>query len=190
MAALIIGLVIFFGMHSIAIFSPEIRSGAMQRLGEGAWKGVYGLASLIGLGLMIYGFGLARGASVVLYTPPSWMRHAALPLMLPVFPLVIAAYLPGRIKAATKHPMLAAVKLWAFAHLLVNGRLADVLLFGGFLVWAVADRISLKRRPPQKLRTAAAGRFNDLWAVVPGLALYALVVGWLHLRLFGVSPLG
>ena len=190
MTTLIIGLVIFFGLHSIAIVSPEFRSDAMHRLGEGAWKGVYGLASLVGLGLMIYGFGLARGASVVLYTPPSWMRHVALLLMLPVFPLLIAAYLPGRIKAATKHPMLAAVKFWAFAHLLVNGRLADVLLFGGFLAWAVADRISLKRRPPQYARAAPIMRFNDLWAVVLGLALYAFTIGWLHARLFGVSPLG
>jgi uncharacterized membrane protein len=106
-----------------------------------------------------------------------------------VFPLLLAAYLPGRIKAAFKHPMLAAVKFWALAHLLSNGRLADVLLFGGFLAWAVVDRISLKRRT-QAIRTAAPGRLNDLIAVVLGLALYGFFVARAHLWLFGVSPLG
>jgi uncharacterized membrane protein len=110
--------------------------------------------------------------------------------MLPVFPLIFAAYLPGRIKAVMKHPMLAAVKLWAFAHLLSNGTLADVLLFGGFLAWAVLDRISLKRRPAQAPRTAPARPFNDLIAVVLGLAVYALFIGWAHRWLIGVSPLG
>src|SRR5882672_6937680 len=123
------------------------------------------------------------------YTPPHWMRHATLLFMLPVFPLILAAYLPGRIKSATKHPMLAAVKFWAFGHLLANGLLADVLLFGAFLAWAVVDRISLKRRP-QTIKTAPPGRFNDAVAVVLGLALYALFIGWAHFRLFGVSPLG
>jgi uncharacterized membrane protein len=110
--------------------------------------------------------------------------------MLPVFPLLLAAYLPGRIKTAMKHPMLAAVKFWAFAHLLSNGFVADVLLFGAFLVWAICDRISLKRRPPQTIRTAPQRRFNDLIAVVAGLALYAIFIFWAHARLFGVSPLG
>lgn len=187
---MIIGLVIFFGAHSIAIVSPGFRNRALQRLGEGAWKGLYGLTSLAGFGLMVYGFGLAREVPVVVYAPPNWMRYVTLLLMLPVFPLLIAAYLPGRIKTAAKHPMLAAVKFWAFAHLLVNGRLADVLLFGGFLAWAVMDRISLKRRPPQKVRTAPPGPFNDLIAVALGLAIYAATIGWAHLRLLGAAPLG
>ena len=118
------------------------------------------------------------------------MRHVTFLLMLPVFPLVLAAYLPGRIKTATKHPMLAAVKFWAFGHLLANGLLSDLLLFGGFLAWAVIDRISLKRRPPRPVFTAPAGRFNDGVAIVLGLALYVLFIGWAHVRLFGVSPLG
>lgn len=190
MAVLIIGLALFLGVHSISIASPELRNGAVQRFGEGAWKGLYGLVSLGGFVLIIYGFGLARQAPVVLYAPPPWMRHVTFLLMLPVFPLLVAAYLPGRIKAATKHPMLAAVKFWALAHLLANGTLADVLLFGGFLAWAVLDRISLKRRPPQMLRTAAARPFNDAIAIVLGLALYGLFIAWAHVRLFGVSPLG
>jgi len=189
MAVLVAGLVIFLGVHSVAIFAPGLRTRALGRWGEGAWKAAYGLISLIGFALLVYGFGVARQSPVVLYTPPHWMRHVTLLLMLPVFPLILAAYLPGRIKTAAKHPMLAAVKFWAFGHLLANGLLADVLLFGGFLGWAVVDRISLKRRT-QMIKTAPPGRFNDPIAVVLGLALYALFIGWAHVRLFGVSPLG
>lgn len=188
MSLLIIGLVLFLGVHSVAIVAPNLRAGAVVRLGEGAWKGLYALVSLVGFILICYGFGLARQAPVLLYAPPAWLRHLALILMLPVFPLILAAYLPGRIKTAAKHPMLAAVKLWAFAHLLANGTLADVLLFGGFLIWAVADRISLKRRP-QAVRTAPPGPWNDAIAVVLGLAIYAVLLGWGHVRLFGVPPL-
>ncbi len=190
MGILIAGLVTFLGVHSLAFAAPGLRDRAVLRLGEGAWKGLYALISLIGLVLIVHGFGLTRRAPMALYAPPGWMRDLTFLFMLPVFPLLIAAYLPGRIKTAAKHPMLAAVKLWAFAHLLANGTLADVLLFGGFLAWAVLDRISLKRRPPQPLRTAPAGRLNDVIAVVLGLALYAWFIGWAHVRLFGVSPLG
>lgn len=190
MTLLIVGLVLFLGVHSVAIVAPTLRARAVNRMGEGPWKGMYALVSLVGFGLICYGFGLARQAPVVLYAPPTWASHVAMILMLPVFPLVLAAYLPGRIKTAAKHPMLAAVKFWAFAHLLANGLLADVLLFGGFLVWAVLDRISLKRRAvPQVLRTAKPGPWNDAIAVVAGLAIYVLVIGWAHVRLFGVSPL-
>jgi uncharacterized membrane protein len=189
MGLMILGLVLFLGIHSVAIVSPGLRAGVSSRLGEGAWKGLYSLVSLAGLVLIVYGFGLARQDGIVLYSPPLWLRRAALLLMLPVFPLIIAAYLPGRIKSAAKHPMLASVKFWALAHLLANGLLADVVLFGAFLAWAVADRISLKRRAPRALPTAPAGRWNDAIAVVLGLAIYGLLIGWGHLRLFGVSPL-
>jgi uncharacterized membrane protein len=190
MPLLIAGLVLFLGVHSVAIVAPSFRNRTIQRMGEGAWKGLYALISLAGFVLICYGFGLARQAPVVLYSPPTWLRHLALLVMLPVFPLLIAAYLPGRIKTAAKHPMLAAVKFWAFAHLLANGSLADVLLFGGFLAWAVVDRISVKRRAtPQVLRTAPPGPWNDAIAVVLGLAVYALLIEWAHVRLFGVSPL-
>jgi uncharacterized membrane protein len=190
MTLLIVGLVLFLGVHSIVIVAPTLRARTIQRLGEGAWKGLYALVSLLGFVLICYGFGQARQAPVILYSPPTWLRHVALILMLPVFPLVLAAYLPGRIKTAAKHPMLAGVKFWALAHLLANGSLADVLLFGGFLVWAVADRLSLKRRStPQVARTAPPGPWNDVIAVVLGLAIYVLLIGWAHVRLFGVSPL-
>ncbi len=190
MGILILGLVIFLGVHSVAIFAPAVRVRARGSLGEGPWKGLYSLVALAGFVLIVYGFGLARQAPVVLYTPPHWMRHVTFLLMLPVFPLLLAAYLPGRLKTAAKHPMLVAVKLWAFAHLLANGMLADVLLFGGFLVWAVLDRISVKRRPQSPAHTAPPNKFNDVLAVVLGLALYGFFIGWAHLRLFGVSPLG
>src|SRR5450631_3392500 len=187
MAYLIAGLVIFLGMHSVAIVAPRAGAGARERLGEGAWKGLYAVISLGGLVLIVLGFGWARQTPVVLYTPPRWMHHVTFLFMLPVFPLLLAAYLPGRIKAAAKHPMLAAVKLWAFGHLLANGTLADVLLFGGFLAWAVMDRISLKRRS-QAIKTAPPGKFNDIIAILLGLALYVVFIVWAHVRLFGVSP--
>lgn len=191
MSLLILGLMLFLGVHSIAIVSPAFRAATIHRLGERAWKGLYALVSLVGFVLIVRGFGLAHQAPVVLYSPPTWLRPVTLLLMLPVFPLLIAAYLPGRIKTAAKHPMLAAVKLWAFAHLLANGSAADVLLFGGFLAWAVVDRVSMKRRSvPQVVPTAPPGPWNDAIAVVLGLAIYALLIGWAHARLFGVSPIG
>jgi uncharacterized membrane protein len=190
MSLLIVGLVLFLGVHSVAIVSPDLRGRVVQGMGEGPWKGLYALVSLVGFVLICYGFALTRQAPVILYSPPAWLRHVALLLMLPVFPLLIAAYLPGRIKTAAKHPMLAAVKFWALAHLIANGSLADVLLFGGFLAWAVVDRISLKRRPVRAaLRTAPPGTWNDVIAVVLGLGIYALLIGWAHVRLFGISPL-
>jgi uncharacterized membrane protein len=149
----------------------------------------YSLLSLAGLLLIIKGFALARAAPVVVYLPPHWLRDVARLLMLPVFPLLFAAYLPGRIQRTLKHPMLVAVKCWALAHLLANGMAADLLLFGSFLAWAVIDRISLKRRPARAVPGLPASAANDAIAVVLGLAVYALVVMWAHLRLFGVSPL-
>jgi len=190
MTVLIVGLCLFLGVHSLAIVAPNFRERSLRRFGEWGWKGAYGLVSLLGVVLIVHGFALTRAAPVVLYTPPAWMRHITFLLMLPVFPLLLAAYLPGRIKTAVKHPLLAAVKFWACAHLLINGRLADVLLFGGFLLWAVVERISLKRRPRQNPRTAPPGRWNDAIAIAAGLALYAFFIAWAHLRLFGVSPLG
>jgi uncharacterized membrane protein len=189
MSYLIIGLVLFLGVHSVAIVASDWRDRTLARMGEGPWKGLYSVISIAGFVLLIWGYGLARQTPTVLYMPPVWMRYVTAALMLPVFPLLLAAYLPGRIRAALKHPMLAAVVLWAFAHLVANGMLADVLLFGGFLVWAVADRLSMKRRPVRVIRTAPPTGFNDLISVVVGLALYAVFVLWLHAKWFGVWPL-
>lgn len=193
MLVLVVGLLIFLGVHSVSIVAPGWRTATLARVGERPWKGLYSLASAVGLALIIVGYGMARRDPVVLYAPPASLRHLALVVMLPVFPLLFAAYLPGRIRAAAKHPFLLAVKLWAFAHLLANGMLADVLLFGAFLAWAVADRISVKRRTADEAHqvpAAPAGAANDAIAVIGGLVVYAVFVLWAHRWIIGVSPLG
>jgi uncharacterized membrane protein len=189
---LLLGLVVFLGVHSVSIAAPGWRSAQIARFGPGGWKGLYSVAAGVGLALVVVGYGMARREPVVLYTPPPALRHLALVVMLPVFPLLFAAYLPGRISRLAKHPMLLATKLWATAHLLGNGTLADVLLFGGFLAWAVADRISVKRRAPDQAHAvpgAPSGPMNDAIAVVGGLAVYALTLFWAHRWAFGASPL-
>jgi uncharacterized membrane protein len=193
MLVLVVGLLIFLGVHSVSIVAPQWRTATMARVGERPWKGVYSLASAVGLALIVVGYGLARRDPVVLYAPPAALRHLALVVMVPVFPLLFAAYLPGRIRAAAKHPFLLAVKIWAFAHLLANGMLADVLLFGGFLAWAVADRISVKRRPAaqtHEVPAAPSRPANDAIALVGGLVAYGVVLLWAHRWIIGVSPLG
>lgn len=186
MTLLILGLVLFLGIHSISILSHRYRDRLAARLGEIAFKGLYGLVALVGLVLIVGGYAQARLDPVVLYQPPAFLRHLAMLLMLIVFPALLAAYFPGRIQQLLKHPMLVAVKAWALAHLLVNGTLADVLLFGGFLVWAVADRISLKRRPPSSPPQLPRSAANDAIVVAGGLALYVIFAFWLHPLLFGV----
>jgi uncharacterized membrane protein len=191
MTLLIIGLVLFLGIHSVSIVAPAWRDAQVAQRGEGPWKGIYSIVSLLGFVLLIYGYGLARQSPTVLYTPPALLRHVALLLMLPFFPLLFAAYLPGRIKTAAKHPMLLSIKVWAVAHLLANGTLHDVILFGGFLAWAVADRISVKQRAVQRaVPGAPPSAMNDVKAIVAGLAAYAVFLLWGHRWLIGVSPLG
>lgn len=187
MNTLIAGLILFFAVHSVSIVNAAWRDRVAARLGEWTWKGLYSVIAIAGLVLIVWGYDLARQEPVVLYLPPAWLRHVAM-LLVPVFPLLLAAYLPGRIQRATKHPLLVATKLWAVAHLLANGMLADVLLFGAFLVWAVADRISLKRRTQPWVPAAPPSKANDAIAVIGGLALYVAFVFWLHAWLFGVAP--
>lgn len=186
MNILLLGLVLFFAVHSVSIVNDPWRNRMAVSMGEWPWKGVYALVSVAGFVLIVWGYGLARQDPVVLYTPPAWMHPVAMVLLVPVFPLLLAAYLPGRIQTAVKHPMLAATKLWAVAHLLANGMLADVLLFGAFLVWAVLDRISMQRRTQRPVPSVPPFPANDLIAVVGGLALYAAFVLWLHGWLIGV----
>jgi uncharacterized membrane protein len=190
MLQLTLGLALFLGVHSVAIVAPRWRERAVLRMGPAAWRMLYAVLSAAGLLLVVIGFPPARAAAPIWYAPAHWMRDVARVLMFPVFPLLLAAYLPGRIKAMAKHPMLAAVKLWAFAHLLANGSAADVLLFGSFLAWAVFDRISLKHRAaPRATPGAPPSRWNDAIAVVAGVLVYVAMLKWAHLRLFGVAPL-
>ena len=155
MTFLVLGIALFFGIHAVG--SLGLRPAAVGALGEGPWKGLYSLVSFVGLGLIAWGYGIARTSPTVVWLPPMGLRHLVLLLMVPVFPMLLAAYLPGRIQSTLKHPMLAATKLWAVCHLLANGMLADVLLFGTTLAWAVMVRISLGRRQPRPIAMAPAG---------------------------------
>lgn len=193
MLTLILGLFLFIAIHLVPT-QTELRAGLVTRYGEGAYKAVFSLVSAIGLALIILGYGKLQampGKNPDLWYPPIWTRHIALALMLPSMILLVAAYVPSRIRDAVKHPMLAAIKIWALAHLLANGDLASVVLFGSFLAWAVFDRISVKRRgalgPIGNRRGGPI--INDALVVAAGVALYFLVLHWLHALLIGVSPL-
>ena len=192
MTLLFVGLALFLGAHSLKIV-PGPRARLVGALGETGYKGVYSLVSLVGLVLMVRGYGAWRlEGPPLLYAPPAGLSHLALLLMALAFVALPAAYLPGHIKKTLKHPMLVAVKTWAVAHLLVNGDLASVVLFGAILAWAVVDRISVKKRERAGLTAPAA--FTPHWqadvaAVAIGLVVYGLFVWKLHLWLIGVSPL-
>ncbi|MFL9874688.1 NnrU family protein [Paraburkholderia megapolitana] len=191
MPILIAGLVIFLGIHSISIVAPRWRDAQVARMGANPWRGLYSVVSIVSLAAVIYGYGIARRTPVMLYAPPVALQHLTLLLMLPVFPLLIAAYVPGRVKRLARHPMLLAVILWAAAHLLANGTLNDVLLFGAFLVWAVGDLISVGRRPNVRaVPSVPASAVNDVIVVVAGLGLYAYTVLSAHVHVIGVAPLG
>ncbi len=190
MLLLIMGLALFLGAHSVRIVADDWRSARIARIGPLAWKGLYTLVSLVGFVLIVYGYGQARGVTV-LYAPPTWLRHVAALLTMPAFVLLVAAYVPGtRIKRAVGHPMVLGVKLWAVAHLLANGALADVLLFGSFLVWSVADYAAARRRDRIAGTVYLIGPASrDIIAVVVGLVAWAAFAFWLHAALIGVRPL-
>lgn len=189
MSLLITGMVLFFASHCVSIVNEPWRDRLVARLGEKTWQGLYGLVALAGFTLIIIGYGQARQAPTLLYAPPVWSRHAALLLMLPVFPLLVATYFPGRIQSLARHPMLLATILWGIAHLMANGTLADLLLFGSFLLWALADRISMTRRVQRPIQGAPPAAWNDAVALLAGLALYAGFLFGLHGWLFGVAPI-
>ena len=192
MNLLILGLVIFLGVHSLRIFAAPWRDATRARLGEGAWKGLYSLVSLAGFVAICWGYGLARQAPVTLWVPPLGMRHAASLLTLGSFILLAAAYVPRNVfKARWGHPMLLATKLWALAHLLANGTLADVLLFGGFLAWAVMLFIVSRRNDRVKGTTyPAATHTGTAVTVMVGIAAWVLFALWAHALLIGVRPFG
>jgi uncharacterized membrane protein len=190
MLLLILGLVLFLGMHAVTM-KRDLRARLIERLGAGGYKGLYSAVSIIGFLLLIYGYGLQRAAGYTpVWEPPVWTRHLALLLNLPIFILLAVGKRPSWLLSRVKHPMLLAVKIWATAHLLANGDLGSMLLFGGFLAWAVMARISVKRRPEEIARSAAMGKVafgrRDVIAIVAGLALYVVFALWLHPLLIGV----
>ncbi|MDP2621039.1 MAG: NnrU family protein [Hyphomicrobiales bacterium] len=188
MIVLILGLIVFLGIHSLPM-APDLRARVRELLGENGYRALVGVVSLVGLALIVWGYGLAREAPVVVWSPPLWTQHVTALLVLIAFVLIAAAYIPGRIREKARHPMLAGVKVWAFAHLISNGTLADIVLFGAILAWAVVDRISLKRREAAGLVTVTGGPArNDLVAIVVGVVAFVVFALWLHEWLIGVSP--
>lgn len=192
MTYLILGLIIFLGVHSVRIVADDWRTQTRSRLGELPWKGWYSVASLIGFGLLVWGFGLARQQPVQLWSPPPALRHLASLLTLVSFVLLAAAYVPGNsIKARLHHPMVLAAKVWALAHLLANGNLAHMLLFGSFLVWAVFNFTAARRRDRAAGTQYPAGNAGATTiTVLVGLVAWLAFAMWLHGLLIGVRPFG
>jgi uncharacterized membrane protein len=192
MMLLIAGLVLFLGAHSVRIFADAWRARVYARVGEGAWKGIYSVISLVGLVLIVYGYADARLTSATLWNPPVWTRHAAALLTLVAFVMLTAAYVPGtHIKAKLKHPMVLGVKVWAFAHLLSNGRVAELVLFGAFLVWAILNfRAARKRDRAAGTTYVAKSAVRDAIAVAIGVAAWVAFAAFLHVRWIGVAPFG
>jgi uncharacterized membrane protein len=188
MTLLIIGIIVFLGLHLLPTVSG-LRNKLAGRLGENGYKALFSLLSVASFVLLVYGF--AKAPVIQVWSPPGWTRWVAIVLMLPAFVFLVAAYVPGRIKARIKHPFLVAIKTWAFAHLIANGDLASIILFGSFLAYAVYDRITLKgRKPTAIVEVPGSGPpRNDLIAMALGTVLYVVFLVWLHPLLVGTSPL-
>lgn len=189
---LIFGLIVFLGTHSIRIVADDWRSAMIVRIGELGWKGLIAIVSLVGFGLIVWGYGLTRAEPVALWLPPLWTHSLAALLTLPAFVLLVAAYIPGnRFKTMLGHPMVAGVKIWALAHLLANGTLADVLLFGSFLLWSVFSFRAARRRDRAAAVSYPAGPVSrTIIVVVVGIAAWAIFAMMLHALLIGVRPFG
>lgn len=190
MSLLILGLIVFLGSHSMRIFADSWRQAQIARIGEGPWKGLYSLVSIAGFVLLIWGYARARADTTVLWQPPSWTHYLAALFTLAAFVLFVAAYVRGtHIKSALHHPMLLGVKSWAFGHLIANGTLADVVLFGAFLVWAIVDFAASQRRDRIAGTTYPAGTaLRDAIAIAIGVAAWAIFAFYLHERWIGVRP--
>lgn len=192
MALLILGLVLFLGVHSVRVFAEGTRTRFIAQRGENAWKGLYSVLSIAGFVLLIWGYGLARQHPVVLWTPPTWARHLAALLTLPAFVLLAAAYVPGNsIKARLHHPMVLGIKVWAFSHLFVGRTLAAEVLFAGFLVWAALSFRAARARDRAAGRVYPPGRVGPTVATVAvgGVAWVGFAM-WGHAALIGVRPFG
>jgi uncharacterized membrane protein len=192
MAALVLGLVLFLGMHSTRIVAEGWRAGMVERLGDRGWKALYSMLSIAGFVLIVWGYSLARQSPTVLWNPPPVaLRHAVSLLTLVAFVLLVAAYVPANhLKVKLRHPMIIGVKVWAFSHLIVNNTLADLVLFGSFLVWAVLDFRSARRRDRTLVTVPDAVMSRTVITVVVGVAAWAVFAFWLHRAWIGVSPLG
>jgi uncharacterized membrane protein len=192
MTLLILGLIVFLGAHSLRIFADSWRRAQIARLGEGPWKGLYSLASIVGFVLLVWGFGRARADTLVLWQPPFWTHYLAAIFTLAAFVLVTAAYVPGtRIKGALHHPMILGIKAWAFGHLIANGTLADVVLFGSVLVWAIVDFAASRRRDRAAGTVYPAGTLaRDAIAIAIGVVTWAVFAFYLHGWWIGVRPFG
>ena len=192
MPYLIAGLVLFLGVHSIRVFANDWRTRTLARMGEKPFKGIYALLSIAGFALLVWGYGQARQQGVMLWNPPTAMRHIAALLTLVAFVLVAAAYVPGnQIKAKLHHPMVLGTKVWALAHLLANGSSADTVLFASFLVWSVLLFAASRRRDRREQTVYAAGTAGaTAITVVSGVVAWAVFAFWLHRVLIGVSPFG
>ena len=190
MMLLIAGLIIFLGIHSIRMLAPAARERWRARLGEGVWKGLYSLAALVGLVLIVWGFDIARDQPVIVWYPPLGLRHLAALFTLLAFVLLAAAYVPGNhIKARLGHPMLLGVKSWAFGHLLATGMLAHLVLFGAFLAWAVANYVVSRRRDRHDGVVYPAGRGSStMVTVLLGIVGWLVFAFFLHGVLIGVKP--
>jgi uncharacterized membrane protein len=191
MVMLVLGLLLFLGAHSTRVFAEGWRTATVARIGEKPWKGLYSLVSIAGFVLIVWGYGLARQDPVVLWNPaPVGLRHAVSLLTLVAFVLLVAAYVPGNhIKAKLQHPMILGVKVWAFAHLIVNNTLADLVLFAAFLVWAVLDFRAARRRPSPQSSPRRGEGVKTAIAVVIGVAAWAVFAFWLHEAWIGVRPM-
>jgi len=187
---LVVGLLLFLGPHSVRIFADGWRRERIASMGEGRWKGLYSLVSGVGLVLVIWGYGIARGSvGTQLWLPPVWSRHLASPLTLVAFVLIVAAYVPrSRLRAIVGHPMLLGVGLWALAHLLANGGLVDLVLFGAFLVWAAVDFVVSRARDRAEGRERRGTWGSDLSSVVVGTVAWYVFAVYLHEPLIGVRP--
>lgn len=192
MTYLILGLLVFLGVHSVGIVADDWRTRQRQQWGITRWKALYSLITLLGLGLMVWGFGLVRDQPISLWNPPNGLRHLATLLNLPAFVLLAAAYVPGNsIKSRVHHPMVLAVKLWALAHLLTNGNLGHVVLFGAFLVWAIVDFRTVRLRDRASVVHYPRGTAGATGITVAiGVGAWIVFTLWLHGLLVGVRPLG
>ncbi|MEM7302445.1 MAG: NnrU family protein [Pseudomonadota bacterium] len=184
---LILGLILFLGIHSVRIFAPSWRDAIIENRGENAWKGPYTIVSLAGFGLIVLGFYLGRADADIVYVPPDWGRSLALMIMLPVFILLAAGNGPvGYIKKVLKHPMVVAIGLWAIVHLAANGDQFTVSLAAAFLVWIIAMIVSIQYRPATEIPPEKVSVRGDIMAIVGGFVLYTLFVWKLHEWLIGV----